>query len=104
MTNIPDIQERIKTDFGVQAQEAFEHINAGVASARHLNDPRIIRCIIFLADRDIKKLTILIDSAKIDPRDIIMWAEYIQSGPGDQTTRVRDFSKTFDQSETDVRE
>ena len=45
-----------------------------------------------------------IESAKTDSRDIIMWAEYIQSGPGDQTKRVRDFSKTFELSEIDVSE
>ncbi|MBA3682808.1 MAG: hypothetical protein H0W73_16840 [Bacteroidetes bacterium] len=104
MINIPDIQEKIKADFDAQAEEVFKLINEFTAGGRHLNDPRIIRCIVFLADRDIKKLPILIDSAKTDTRDIIMWAEYIPSGPGDQTTRVRDFNKTFDQSEKDVRE
>ncbi len=104
MTNTQDIQARIKTDFGAQAEEVFNLIGTAASGGRHLNDPRLIRCIIFLADCNIEKLKICLDSAKTDPRDIIMWAEYIQSGPGDQTKRVRDFSKTFELSETDVRE
>lgn len=104
MTNIPDIDQRIKTDFGNQANEAFELIKTLVAGGRHLNDPRLIRCILFIADKNFEKLKIMIDSAKTDTRDIIMWAEYIQSGPGDQTKRVRDFRNTFELSETDVRE
>ncbi len=104
MTNLPDIQKRINTDFGAKAAEVCELINGAIAGGRHLNDPRLIRCIIYLADKNFEKLKIIIDSAKTDPRDIIMWAEYMPSGPGDQTTRVRDFSKTFEDSETDVRE
>ncbi len=104
MINIPDIQERIKADFGPQAEEVFTLISAAVAGGRELNNPRIIRCIIFLADKNLEKLKVCLESAKTDSRDIIMWAEYIQSGPGDQTTRVRDFNKTFELSETDVRE
>jgi hypothetical protein len=104
LINIPDIREKIKSDFGAQAEEVFALISAAVGGGRELNNPRLIRCIIFLADKNIKKLKVCLDSAKTDPRDIIMWAEYIQSGPGDQTKRVRDFSKTFELSETDVRE
>ncbi|MEO6301828.1 MAG: hypothetical protein ABIP51_01530 [Bacteroidia bacterium] len=104
MTNIPDIHEKIKADFGAQAEEAFELIKAAIVGNGHLNDARIIRCIIFLADKKIEQLRSTIRKATIDPRDIMLWAEYIQSGPGDQTKRVRDFNKTFDQSENDVRE
>jgi len=104
MINIPDIQEKIKTDFVAQAEEVFELIKAAIAGSDHLNNPRIIRCIIFLADKNIEQLKKSIITATIDHRDIMLWAEYIQNGPGDQTTRVRDFNKTFALSETDVRE
>ncbi len=104
MLNTPDIQQKINSDFGAQANEVFELFKALTAGGRHLNDPRLFRCILFLADKNFEKLKILIDSAKTDTRDIIMWAEYIPSGPGDQTTRVRDFSKIFGEEEKDVRE
>lgn len=104
MINTPDIQARIKSDFGTQAEEVFALISAAVGGGRELNNPRIIRCIIFLADKNIEKLKVCVESAKTDPRDIMLWAEYIQSGPGDQTKRIRDFNKTFELSEIDVRE
>ena len=104
MINITDIQERIKADFDNETAQATELINTAVASCRHLNDPRLIRCILFLTDKNIAKLKICLESAITDPHDIILWAEYIQSGPGDQTKRVRDFNKSFEQSEIDVRE
>lgn len=104
MTNIQDIDNRIKADFGAQAEEAFQLLQALTSAGRHLNDPRLMRCIIYLADKNIVKLKVLIESAATDARDIFMWAEYIQSGPGDQTKRVRDFSKSFELAETDVRE
>lgn len=104
MINIPDIQQKINSDFNSQANDVFELFKTLAAGGRHLNDPRIFRCILFLADKNFEKLKVLIDSAKTDTRDIIMWAEYMPSGPGDQTKRVRDFSKTFEESEKDVKE
>ncbi len=104
MSNLPDIQQKINSDFAAQVNEVLELFKTLTAGGRHLNDPRLFRCILFLADKNFEKLKILIDNAKTDTRDIIMWAECMPSGPGDQTIRVRDFSKIFGEEEKDVRE
>lgn len=72
--------------------------------ADYLNLGRIIRCILFLADRDIEKLKKNIEVATYDPRDVMLWAEYIPAESDKKYKRVRDFNKPFDQAERNVRE
>lgn len=102
MINITDINEKISSDFGDKATEAFEILTASIAKAGHLNQPRIIRCIVFLADKNIEKLKVNTEAAISDPRDVMLWAEYANYSAGQHPKRIRDFSKTFDRSETDV--
>ncbi|MCF1750470.1 hypothetical protein [Mariniradius sediminis] len=75
MINITDINERIKTDFGDKASVAFEIFKDAIVKTDYLNHPRIIRCIIFLADKNIEKLKSHIQTAINDPRDVMFWAE-----------------------------
>lgn len=104
MINITDINERIKTDFGDKASDAFEILKDAVVKTDYLNHPRIIRCIIFLSDKNIEKLKSNIQTAINDPRDVMFWAEYTKRDIEQNPKRVRDFNKTFDQSETNVKE
>jgi len=104
MFNIPDIDERVKGDFGAEASEAFEILKNAVSKTIDLNHPRVIRCIIFLAEKDLKKLRSSIQTAINDPRDVMFWAEYINRGSGENPKRIRDLNNTFDRAEINVKE
>jgi hypothetical protein len=102
MIDFIDINERIKTDFGDKASDAVEILKDAVGKTDYLNHPRIIRCIIFLADKNIENLKLHIQTAINDPRDVMFWAEYARCDIEQNPKRVRDFNKTFDQSEKNV--
>ena len=104
MTHLTDINEKIKIDFGGNASVAFEILEEALEKTEYLNHPRIIRCIIFLAEKNIETLKLNIQAAIIDPRDVMYWAEYINRELEKSPKRVRDFNNTFDQSEIYVKE
>jgi hypothetical protein len=82
--NLPeDIQRRIIADYG---QNNYEVIAQEILQ---LKDQRIIRCVLFLAQGNRKKLDRFIRQAQLDFRDVIYWAEYDGSG------RINDFSPLF---------
>src|ERR1700749_829870 len=95
-----DIEERIESDFGNKALKVFEILNTAVSKTNYLNHNRIIRCILFLAEKDIDKLKSNIHFAENDPRDVMLWAEYLNRGQQEKPKRIRDFNKTFEESET----
>lgn len=64
----------------------------------YLNSDRIIRCVIFLANKEIESFKSFLESAKGDPRDVMWWAEYENRESLDNNKRVRDFSKTFQEN------
>ena len=103
MTFSDDILARAKTDFGGRADQAMEILLDAIAKNDKLKSDRIIRCIIYLAKGDIQDLTKYIESAVIDTRDVIFWAEY--SGINEYKTpkQLRDFNKTFDKSSIDFK-
>jgi hypothetical protein len=104
MIGTKDIHERIESDFGDNASEVIGLFDDAISKADYLNNNRIIRCILFLSDRDIEKLKKNIDTATYDPRDVMLWAEYSNKGQGPSIKRIRDFNKTFDLVDTDVKE
>jgi len=104
MIGTRDIHERIESDFGGKASEVIRLFDDAISKADYLNNNRIIRCILFLSDRDIEKLKKNIDTATYDPRDVMLWAEYSNRGQGASKKRIRDFNKTFDLADTDVKE
>ncbi len=78
-------------------------LNRAFEKADYLSENRIIRGVLFLADRDMQKLRLYIDAAIGDPRDIMFWAEY--KNYDDQfPLHLRDFNKPFGQAEMDVKE
>lgn len=97
MINTKDIQERIETDFGEKASEVYRIFNNAFEQADYLQVDRIIRCIIFLAGKDIEKLKEYIEVAIADPRDVMFWAEYKNHGH-DHPTLIRNFNLPFDQA------
>jgi hypothetical protein len=72
MIDTIDIRERIKFDFGDNASEVGRIFDEAISNADYLNHNRTIRCIIFLSDKDIKKLMKNIESATSDPRDVML--------------------------------
>ena len=60
MNSITDIDEKIIADFGDKASEVFEILKAAIAKADHLNQPRILRCIVFLAEKNIATEVVLV--------------------------------------------
>jgi len=99
-----DIKDRIESDFGDRAPEVIKIFNDALAKTDYLNDSRIVRCIIFLADGDIEKIKKNIEVAIYDPRNVMFWAEYTNREQLETIKRIRDFTKTFDQAENDVKE
>ena len=104
MINTTDIRERIESDFGEKAGEAFKTIHEALTKTDYLNHDRIIRCIVFLTEKDIDKLKDCIETAAADPRDVMFWAEYTNLARGQKPRRIRDFNRAFDQCEIDVKE
>jgi len=104
MTHAKDIGDRIKSDFGDKAADIFTIFDEGIAKAEYINHDRIIRCILFLAEKDVDKLKKMVETAIQDPRDVMYWAEYKETGRQFHPKRIRDFNKTFDKCESNVRE
>jgi hypothetical protein len=102
MVEEKDIKERIESDFGDKALEVVRIFDEAISNAEYLNLSRIIRCILFLSEKDIGKLRKNIAVATYDPRDVMFWAEYINRDKS--PVRIRDFNKPFDQASHDVRE
>lgn len=99
-----DIQIRLQNDFGKNYSEAFELLNSSVMSDDYLNHPRIIRCIVFLANKTLDGLQVSIGQAKVDKRDVMLWAEYNNLNDQETPKRIRDFNKTFEDCEKNVKE
>jgi hypothetical protein len=91
-----DIKARIESDFPGKTDEVLKMIIERFEKTNFLENDRILRCIIFLADKDIEKLNHYIDAAMIDPRDVMLWAEYTNYEIGKDPKKMRDFNKAFD--------
>jgi len=93
-----DITRRINADFGNDAEEALVVLHDATKAAAHLASARLIRCIVFLSRGDLKNLKKHIEAAVLDPRDVILWAEYEKMADRDDFIQLRDFSNTFENS------
>lgn len=104
MTYATDISDKIKSDFGDKAADVFAIFDEAIAKTEYLNQDRIVRCILFLAKKNIDTLKENIETAENDPRDVMLFAEYKGIGQEFHPIRIRDFNKTFAESELDVTE
>lgn len=104
MITAKDIQNRIQSDFRENTLEATKILEEAVSKNDYLNHNRIIRCIIYLSEKRIDRLKEAVIQATGDPRDVMLWAEYINLREGETPKRVRDFNKAFDECENDVQE
>lgn len=99
-----DILVQIELDFKEYRANAIELLNAALKEDDCLRGERIVRCIIFLANGDLGQLTLSIEDAKGDPRDVMYWAEYLNRDSLGSATRVRDFNKPFNENNLSKRE
>jgi len=104
MTNRIDIEERLISDFGANANEATRIIQDAISKYEYLNSPRIIRCIIHLSEKSLSGLKQSIIQAKEDPRDVMLWAEYVNLKENQEPKRIRNFNHTFQDCEKNVKE
>ena len=92
-----DIIARINHDFVHDSPGAIvarlEELSATKPAT--FSESRIIRCLIFAADGSRQKLESAILMAYIDPRDLILSAEYELDETNQKCTRLRDFGKPF---------
>ena len=90
-----DILRKIHLEFGERSTEAIQLINDYIIKTNYLEYDRIIRSVVFLSEGKIAELNRYIEVAALDPRDIMLWAEYEKSNDSEKVKRVRDFSKPF---------
>ena len=94
-----DIQQRVRTDAGADADEMLARLSSFAIEHPDMSD-RILRCLAFLARGKLGRLGHAIRLAETDWRDAIVAAEYEpRSGTkrwqGDRV-QVRDFNKPFE--------
>ena len=99
-----DILARIKTDFGNEAKNATTILNEAIKKNNYLRTDRVIRCIIFLSKGNLTDLNKYIETAILDTRDVMLWAEYEKLNSDFNYKRIRDFNKTFEECANNVRE
>jgi hypothetical protein len=93
-----DIVKEMKIRFNSDFDFAKKILNEYLTNYEYLNSDRIIRCVIFLADYGIESFKSFLESAKGDPRDVMLWAEYENREFINNNKRVRDFNKTFQEN------
>ena len=94
MTFFPeDITSKIRKDFGDEFEIAFKALE-NYARTNPREGHRLYRCIIYVAHGNIERMREAIDLARIDYRDLIMWAEY-EGESIHNAIQVRDFTKSF---------
>jgi hypothetical protein len=86
-----DVEQRLRTDF---PGERLEVARAALAELSEVS-PRLVRCVLHLAGGSVQRLREHIADAQRDWRDVILWAEYEEAGPGKQPRRLRDFNRPF---------
>lgn len=97
-----DITNRLKLDFNNSTDRVVEILTDAISKTDYLKKDRIIRCIIYLANGDIDQLKKFIDNAILEPRDVMLWAEYDNLDKSN-LKRIRDFNHTFDQCTESVK-
>ena len=87
-----DIGAQIDKDFGPDARSVralFDAYDDAVPEPA-----RVVRCVIFLAQRDAGRVPSLLKAARDDYRDVMLWAEYTDHAAA-HPKRLRDLAKPF---------
>jgi hypothetical protein len=95
----PDISSRIRRDFAAESEVVFERLLTFCRDYPDLAEPRIVRCIVHAAQGRLSGIEHYIAMAKMDPRDVILNAEYeMRSGIKRSRSicdRVHNFTRPF---------
>ena len=86
-----DIKNRIRRDFNSDEINSVESL---LSEYDGREAERVIRCLLYLSNGSYEKLKLDVESAKLDYRDIIYFAEYDQAD-----RQINDFSKPFASNE-----
>ncbi len=89
-----DILERIFSDFGNESVLVIHALQTFLIANEAFRSERLVRCIIYLADKKLDGIKKGIKDARTDWRDVLMAAEY-ENSKDSQPKRVRDFSRKF---------
>ena len=89
-----DIRERIFSDFGQESVKVIQALQTFLIAHEAFRSERLVRCIIYLADKKLDRLKKGIKDASNDWRDVLMAAEY-ENGKDSEPRRIRDFSRKF---------
>ena len=89
-----DIRERIFSDFGNESVLVIQALQTFLISNEAFRSERLVRCIIYLADKKVDGIKKGIKDARMDWRDVLMAAEY-ENSKDTQPKRIRDFSRKF---------
>lgn len=94
MKDLPkDIIKEIEARFALDAHKAIYLITEFVERLEYIQSNRVIRCVLYLSN-DLKSLRENLNYAKLDPRDVMFWAEYDMSDTSNHR-RIHDFTKPF---------
>ena len=85
---VADIEKKIDSDYGELASKARAILENGFSPST--TAPRVVRCVIALAEKSLDKLQEMVIRAKEDSRDVMYWAEYEKSGK-----QIADYNKPF---------
>lgn len=85
-----DIQKRLESDFGKDVGNAIRELQNLLKSNKEVRNYRIIRALIYVANKNILHLKKMIELAQTDWRDVLMNAEYEHPDK-----RVRNFNYEF---------
>ena len=85
----PDIESRLAVDYPDATAEA-----RAILARIPADHPRVIRCVLHLAEGRLDELAHQVQNAIEDYRDVIFWAEY-EDRQARHPRRVRDFNRPF---------
>ena len=95
---LPDsVMKKIRADFAPQRCPAVETLLSTYGSEScHGEDERVLLDILSLARGNEKEVAELVERAKRDYRDIILWAEYTEESRLDDPEKVRRFNEMLE--------
>ena len=88
-----DIEARLEREFAEPARSTVREALAQILDMT----PRTLRCVLHLGGGRLDHVLHFAERARMDPRDVIYWAEYEEpESPGASPRRVRDFRFPFE--------
>lgn len=94
-----DVLSKIESEYADKDhQEYITHALVQYADKWQLEGARVPRCILFLAEGDFASFKEYLNSAEVDWRDVIYWAENDGDFKNHKVKQVYDFNRTFEEN------